>query len=202
MKKQIYWHEVLLKKIKYIFIFSVYLIIFFPTILIAKQKWIMDNSLSSITFELPVFLMKNVQGTFENINGYIEIDLENKKNNKAIFSAEIESITMNYKKYKPLLMSEIFFDQELYPITLIDTKKFSYENEKELIINVEITLKGQSQTLPIKIIVKHIAEKIVQLECELFFSRTDFNIGIRKWSNTAILKDKVKINANLFLFKK
>ena len=201
MKKQIYWHEVLLKKIKYIFIFSVYLIIFFPTILIAKQKWIMDNSLSSITFELPVFLMKNVQGTFENINGYIEIDLENKKNNKAIFSAEIESITMNYKKYKPLLMSEIFFDQELYPITLIDTKKFSYENEKELIINVEITLKGQSQTLPIKIIVKHIAEKIVQLECELFFSRTDFNIGIRKWSNTAILKDKVKINANLFLFK-
>ena len=201
MKKQIYWQEVLLKEIKYIFIFSVYLIIFFPTILIAKQKWIMDNNLSSITFELPVFLMKNVQGTFENINGYIEIDLENKKNNKAIFSVEIKSIKMNYKKYKPLLMSEIFFDQQLYPITLIDTKKFSYENEKELIINVEITLKDQSQTLPIKIIVKQIAEKIVQLECELFFSRTDFNIGIGEWSNTAILKDKVKINANLFLFK-
>ena len=161
----------------------------------------MDKNLSSISFELPIFLMKNVKGTFNNIDGYIEIDLENKKNNKAIFSVEIESIKMNYEKYKPLLMSKIFFNQKLYPITLIDTKKFSYQNENELIINVEITIKDQSKLLPIKITINHLAEKIVQLECELYFSRTDFNIGTGKWSTTAILKDKVKINANIFLFK-
>jgi len=33
------------------------------------------------------------------------------------------------------------------------------------------------------------------------FSRTAFNIGIEKWQNTSNLKDKVKLQTNLFLFK-
>ena len=30
---------------------------------------------------------------------------------------------------------------------------------------------------------------------------TDFEIGIGNWKNTTILKDKIKIKANIFLFK-
>ena len=36
---------------------------------------------------------------------------------------------------------------------------------------------------------------------EIFFSRNEFNIGTGNWKNTSILKDEIKIKANIFLFK-
>ena len=44
-------------------------------------------------------------------------------------------------------------------------------------------------------------EELVQIQSELAFSRTNFGIGIGKWQNTSILKDKVKLKTNLFLFR-
>ena len=73
----------------------------------AKENWILDRNLSSIEFELPVLLLKNVKGKFTDIEGLVEIDIDSKKNNKAIFSVSIKSIDMNYKKYKDLLLSKI-----------------------------------------------------------------------------------------------
>ena len=201
MKKQIFSLDVLLRKTSKITIFFSFVFLINPSIVLAGERWILDKELSSITFELPVLLAKNVQGTFTSIEGFVEIDVDQKKNNKAIFSADIGSIDMNYKKYKDLLLSNIFFDERQFPIAVIDTKKFSYQNEEELEINVELIIKGQSQMAPLIITVKRLAEELVQIQSELVFSRTDFNIGIGKWSNTTILRDKTKIKTNLFLFK-
>jgi len=201
MKKQIFLRDDLLRKIRKISIFISFIFLFIPSIVFASEKWILDKELSSITFELPVLLVKNVQGTFNSIEGFIELDVDQKKNNKAIFSVDIGSIDMNYKKYKDLLLSNIFFDERLFPKAVIDTKKFTYQNKEELEINVELIIKGQSQVIPLTLSVKRLAEELVQIQSELIFSRTDFNIGIGKWSNTAILRDKAKIKTNLFLFK-
>ena len=84
-----------------------------------------------------------------NIEGFVEIDVDQKKNNKAIFSADIGSIDMNYKKYKKLLLSNIFFNERQFPKAVIDTKKFAYQNEAELEINVELIIKDQSKMVPL-----------------------------------------------------
>ena len=194
-------HVVLLRKANKITVFFSFIFLLIPSVVFASERWVFDKELSSITFELPVLLAKNVQGTFTNIEGFVELDVDKKKNNKAIFSVDVESIDMNYKKYKNLLLSNIFFDERKFPKAVIDTKKFSYQNEKELEINVELIIKGQSQVIPLTLSVKRLAEELVQIQSELIFSRTDFNIGIGKWSNTAILRDKAKIKTNLFLFK-
>ena len=55
--------------------------------------------------------------------------------------------------------------------------------------------------IPLVINVTRLAEELVQIQTEMIFSRTAFNIGIDKWQNTSILKDKVKLQTNLFLFK-
>ena len=70
---------------------------FFSFSLHTKERWILDKELSKINFELPIFLMKNVKGEFKQIEGLVEIDIENKENNRAIFSVAIDSIEMNYK---------------------------------------------------------------------------------------------------------
>ena len=201
MKKQIFSLDVLLRKTSKISIFFSFVFLINPSIILASERWILDKELSSITFELPILLVKNVQGTFTSIEGFVEIDVDQKKNNKAIISVDIGSIDMNYKKYKDLLLSNIFFDERQFPKAVIDTKKFAYQNEEKLEISVELIIKGQSKLTPLTITVKRLAEELVQIQSELIFSRTDFNIGIGKWSNTTILRDKTKIKTNLFLFK-
>ena len=70
----------------------------------AKDMWILDKNISTIKFELPVLLLNNVEGELLDFDGLIEIDLQNYKNNKAIFSVNIDSIEMNYKKYKKTVL--------------------------------------------------------------------------------------------------
>ena len=199
MKKQIIWQEDILK------IFKIFFILFFLSVLsnklYASERWILDKTISTIEFELPVLLANNVQGKFNNIEGYVELDVDKKINNKAIFSVQINDLDMNYIKYKNLLLSDIFFNSFQFPIAIIDTKKFSYDNEEEILLNVELTLKGKSEIVPLTIYVTRLTVDLVQIQSELIFSRTKFNIGINKWQNTNILKDKVKLKTNLFLFR-
>ena len=187
----------------FFFIFLFFLTINFSisTKVISKESWLLDKNLSSIEFQLPVLFANNVQGKFEEINGIIEIDLANKKNNKAIFSVKINSINMNYKKYKNLLLSDIFFDSYNFPVALVDTKKFSYKNENKFSLEVELTIKGKTEIVPLDIEIIHLANELIQIKTDLDFSRTLFNIGTGKWKSTAILKDKGVIKTNLFLFK-
>ena len=201
MRKLIFLHVVILKKINTLLTLIATSSLFFASSIYAGEKWGVDKELSTISFELPVLFAKNVRGTFKNIEGFIEIDLDKKKNNKAIFSVVINSIDMNYAKYRDLLLSDIFFDAKQFPIAVVDTKKFSYQNEKKITLDVEVTIKDKSEIVPLTILVKRLGEELVQIETELSFSRTFFNIGTGKWSNTTILKDKATIKTNLFLFK-
>ena len=199
MKKLITWQDDILKKYKFFLIFLIFSI--FPTLSYSSERWILDKTLSTIEFELPVLFAKNVKGKFNSIEGFVELDVDQKENNKAIFSVKIDDLDMNYIKYKDLLLSNIFFDAAQFPKAVIDTKKFSYNNEEETELRVELTLKGKSEIVPLNIYVKRLAEELVQIQSELTFSRTNFDIGIGRWQNTSILKDKVKIRTNLFLFR-
>ena len=199
MKKQIIWQGAILKKYKF-FLF-LFLLNVIPSFSHAAERWILDKSLSTIEFELPVLFAKNVKGSFNTIDGFVELDLNQKENNKAIFYVEVNDLDMNYIKYKDLLLSNVFFDAQQFPKAVVDTKKFSYVNETEFSLDVELTIKGKSAIVPLVINVKRLAEELVQIQSELIFSRTAFEIGIGNWKNTTILKDKVKLSTNLFLFR-
>ena len=181
------------------------LIILFTLILTenisANQKWIIDKNISNITFEVPVLFTTNVKGEFKDIQGFVEIDLENYINNKAVLSVKIESLDVNYKKYRDLILSNIFFDSNNFPFAVLDTKKFSYKDEEELKLNIELTIKGLSKILETKIKIKKYTNDLVQILGDLELSRNEFNIGIGNWSNTTILKDTIKIKSNIFLIR-
>ena len=199
MKKQITWLDDILKKCKFFFILFIFFN--FTNLTYASERWILDKELSTIEFELPVLFAKNVKGSFNTMEGFIEIDVSQKENNKAIFYVEVNDLEMNYTKYKNLLLSNIFFDANQFPKAVVDTKKFSYVNETELELQVELTIKGKSAMVPLIINVQRLAEELVQIQSELTFSRTNFKIGIGKWKNTSILKEKVILKTNLFLFR-
>ena len=200
MKKLIFLLENILKKINLTLLFLLIFTLYGLEIK-SKERWLLDKTLSTITFEVPVLLSKNVKGEFKEIEGLVEIDLKKKQNNKALFSVNTKSVDINYTKYKDLLLSDIFFFSSEYPLAVIDTKKFSYINEKEIKLDVEFSLKGKNKILPLDIYINRLAEELVQIKSLMLFSRNEFNIGSGKWSNSVILKDKVTIKTNLFLFK-
>lgn len=189
----------MIKKSKIFFLFL--LIMFNYKHSFAKEQWILDKEVSTINFELPLFLATNVQGKIIDMDGLIEIDLSKQNNNKGIFSVKIESIDINYDKYRDLLLSDVFFDSNKYPIVLIDTKKFTYTNEEKIELLVELQIKNKTKEVPISLEVVRLAEKLVQIKGIFFISRTEFDLGKGKWSSTAVLKDQVKIQISLFLFK-
>ena len=183
MKKQIFWQDVILKKIKIVFFFFIFFTI--SNFSIASERWVVDETLSKIEFELPVLFAKNVKGKFNSIDGFVEIDTNTKKNNKAIFSVLINDIEINYAKYKDLVLSDIFFDEKNFPRAVLDTKKFSYYDEGDIRIEVELSIKGKNQMIPLTINIIQLAEEVVQIQSELIFSRNSFfNYCFFNWNKS------------------
>ena len=180
--------------------------IFFYTILISKfliaaETWVVDNKISEISFEVPVLFASNVEGKFIDFDGLVQIDINENQDNKAIFYVSINSIETNYKKYRNLLLGPIFFDSINFPLSVLDTKNFQYKNNDDYVLDVELTIKNESKNLPINLKIIQLTNDLVQVKGELFFNRSDFNIGIDKWRNTTFLKDKVRLFFNIFLIK-
>ena len=193
--------ENILKKTINFFLILLILCVGLSSKSIANEKWILDKNISSISFEVPVLFATNVIGKFENIDGFVELDLKDKKNNKAILSVDIESLKVNYKKYMDLILGPVFFDSTQYPLGVLDTNKFSYNNEEELSLNIELSIKGITKKIDTELTIINLTSDLVQIKGLLEFSRNDFNIGTGNWKNTTILKDKIIINSNLFLMR-
>ena len=201
MIKQIFLQENILKKIINLFFIVFFLCLTLSFNSYAKEKWVLDKNISSIKFEVPVLFATNVIGEFQNFDGFVELDLNNKKNNKAILSVDIKSLKINYKKYIELILGPIFFDVFKHPLAVLDTKKFSYKYENELKLNIELNIKGISQNIETKLNIIKLSSDLVQILGTLEFSRNDFNIGTCSLKNTTILKDTIKIKTNLFLIR-
>ena len=187
--------------------YNIYFLIFFFVIffnsieILAKEKWFIDKDISEVEFEVPVLLAKNVKGSFNNIEGYVELDLINKNLNKAIFSVDIKSLEINYNKYLELIFSDVFFAVEKYPLAVIDTKNFTYNNQNKFKLEAELTIKGNSEMIPINIEINKYSDDFVQILVDFQFLRSDYMIGNDIWSNTSILKDEIVIKTNIFLYK-
>ena len=183
-------------------IISLFLIFLFCKQILANDLWTIDKNISSIEFEVPVLFANNVIGKFNEFDGFVSLDLSNQNNNKALINVRVDSLDINYKRYKDLVLSEIFFDSKKFPLGLIDTNNFKF-NYKDNMINLigELTIKGKSQNIPIDIEIIKLASELVQVKSEISFSRNDFEIGTGNWKNTTILKEKINIKANIFLFK-
>ena len=86
-----------------------------------KIRATIDKNISSIEFEVPVLFANNVIGKFNEFDGFVSLDLSNQNNNKALINVRIDSLDINYKRYKDLVISEVFFDAKKYPLGLNQT---------------------------------------------------------------------------------
>ena len=118
------------------------------------------------------------------------------------------------QNYTPILMvklstpSTIRLGENLEKFALDISKKTGYEvlmfpneDETDLTLNIELTIKDKSKIIETNLNIIKLTNDIVQILANFEFSRTDFNIGTGNWQNTTILKDKIKIESNIFLVR-
>ena len=194
-------HVNTLKKIIKNLIYFLIVIFFCINQSYANERWKIDKEISKISFEVPVLFTTNVKGSFKDIDGFVQLDTKDREKNKAIFSVSINSIEINYQKYKELLLSPIFFNANKYPLGVLDTKNFLNINNKISKLEIELTIKNKTIKIPINLEVNQLTQDLVQIKGKLFFLRSDFNIGTGNWQNTTILKDRVELNYDIFLFR-
>ena len=194
-------HVDTLKKIIKNLVYFLLVIFFYVNQSYANERWRIDKDISKISFEVPVLFTTNVKGSFKDIDGFVQLDTKDREKNKAIFSVSINSIEINYQKYKDLLLSPIFFNANKYPLGVLDTKNFLYTNNEISKLEIELTIKNKTIKIPINLKVNQLTQDLVQIKGKLFFLRSDFNIGIGNWKNTTILKDRVELNYDIFLFR-
>ena len=181
------------------FIFCILLVVLYSNNIAGKNIWTIDKKLSEIKFEVPVVLAKKIKGQFKEFDGFIVIDLDDKENNKALFSVQINSIEFNYEKYKELLFSDFFFDEKKFPIVIIDAKNFVLPtNSNTLLINAELQIKDIIRVIPLKVIFNHLTNNFVQVTTSFKFSRNNYKLGTDEWSSSLILRDTINVKVNLF----
>ena len=131
------------------------------------------------------------------INGISRFNINKEiETNKLYRTCEV-----NYEKYMDLILGPVFFDSTKHPFGVLDTKKFAYNNEEELSLNIELSIKGITKKIDTELTIINLTSDLVQIKGRLEFSRNDFNIGTGNWKNTTILKDNIIIKPNLFLIR-
>jgi polyisoprenoid-binding protein YceI len=182
--------------IKYFFLF-----LFFCNQSFALEKWIINDSKSSINFSIPVLFAEDIKGNFKRFKGLVNADRENLKGVVNI-EVDIESMTTNYDlDYADLIKGEIFFDVVKFPKASIKTKDFVINKDNTANAFVTLNIKGKEKDYKIPLSYNLEAKDKATAKGSFNFNRSDFEIGTGVWSPTLILKDEVTVNVSLSLDK-
>lgn len=167
----------------------------------AQEQWYLNKANSSIIFKINVLFGEDVKGEFTKFDGFIVIDTETGKDNKAIFQVYTDSISMNYKDHAELIKSLVFFDVQRHPLAVLDTRRFVINQNNTAEVVASLMIKESQQDVPITFTFKQQDDNIVLIKGKFTFRRSDFKLGIGRWSRTLILKDKVIVEVKLTLKK-
>jgi polyisoprenoid-binding protein YceI len=182
--------------IKYFFLF-----LFFCNQSFALEKWIINDSKSSINFSIPVLFAEDIKGNFKRFKGLVNADRENLKGVVNI-EVDIESMTTNYDlDYADLIKGEIFFDVVKFPKASIKTKDFVINKDNTANAFVTLNIKGKEKDYKIPLSYNLEGKDKATAKGSFNFNRSDFEIGTGVWSPTLILKDEVTVNVSLSLDK-
>lgn len=165
----------------------------------AVEFWI-DKVHSSVDFKTKHLLVSNVNGSFEQFSGKIDIDVASKT--LKVFEGEIlmDSINTKSEGRDKDVKSASFFDVAKYPKGYFKMQK--QEGDK---LYGTLTLRGVSKPVVFDVsvsdMVKHpkTQKDVIAVQVEGAINRKDFGIGSKV--PDAVVSDTIKISINLELNK-
>lgn len=188
--------------LKFAKIIALGLFMSFTTYEAQAPEWNIDNSHTSISFEVNHFFTP-VAGSFKDFEGNLSFDDENLEGSSAIFTVQIASVETDSDKRNGHLQSEDFFDAKKYPEMKFSSTSFTI-NGDDYILNGELTIRDITKdvSIPVEILGlgDHPMKKgklITAMRAEFSLNRNDYGVGSGSWAATAVVGDEVKISVLL-----
>lgn len=113
----------------------------------AQTTWVIDQTHSSIQFEVSHLSVSSVTGFFTSYSGTVTTDGENFNNAKADITIDVASITTNNLERDKHLREDDFFNAAKYPKISFVSKKFNLTENNTYIIEGDLTIR--EMTMPV-----------------------------------------------------
>lgn len=112
----------------------------------AKAKWAVDASHSSVDFSIRHMMISKVKGTFHSYEANIEADPEDLTSASISFSIDLASIDTRNNDRDNHLKSGDFFDVEQFPKMTFNATKITKTGEGEYEVSGDLSLHGVTRT--------------------------------------------------------
>ncbi|MGS2763730.1 YceI family protein [Sinomicrobium sp. M5D2P9] len=115
-----------------------------------KVTWSIDPAHSEVQFKVKHLVISTVTGQFTSFSGGLETEGESFENARAVFEAEVDSISTNNKDRDNHLKSGDFFDGGNHPKIIFVSSGFKKNGEDIYEVTGDITIRGNTKPIVLK----------------------------------------------------
>ncbi|WP_158861522.1 YceI family protein [Lunatibacter salilacus] len=170
------------------FLFVLWFWVAIPDPLDRPANWEGTKEESYIKFNIRN-LGLNVEGIFNSFTTSVEYDKSHPTKSRFSAKIEVSSLSTGINKRDNHLKQEEYFHLEKYPTITFQSTDVSAPNAGQLLVKGNITIKGTTQPIELKVAVKESGGK-TQFSIVGQLDRKDFGVGGNSWvmSDEVILK--------------
>lgn len=192
-----------MKKIRFITITLIFLILVGQTVFATVRDWELDKAHSNFYFRIDHIFSK-VAGGFNDFSGEILFDPKNLAESRFFFEIKIDSIDTNIAKRDKHLQSADFFDAGKFPLMTFESVKITDIGNNVYLVLGNFTVKGEAYELELPLtlagIKDHPAAKnkqVIGFNGGVTIDRLFYKVGNGKFAEMGVVGKDVEIFVTL-----
>jgi polyisoprenoid-binding protein YceI len=141
----------------------------------SATKYEIDPDHSKVSFKIKHLTISNVVGNFQNFKGTFSYDPKNVAASAASAEIKADSINTDNMKRDTHLKDPDFFNVDKFPALSFKSTKVTPKNDKEFVLNGELTMKGVTKPVELVVGYQGVAKDPMGQERAAFSASTKLN---------------------------
>lgn len=185
---------------------TLFVALFFAAMPLMAQNataWTVDNSHSSIKFEIRHFF-SNVPGAFHEYDADIHFDPNNLDDSKLDVTIQVASVDTENERRDGHLRTDDFFNAEKWPTMTFTSNSIESVGDNQFVAKGELTIKDVTKDFELPFTLLGVMDhprrdgvKIAGFTSEFMLKRNDFGVGTGDYISDAVIGNEVNITLNM-----
>ena len=185
---------------------TLFVALFFAAMPIMAQNataWTVDNSHSSIKFEIRHFF-SNVPGAFHEYDADIHFDPNNLDDSKLDVTIQVASVDTENERRDGHLRTDDFFNAEKWPTMTFTSNSIESVGDNQFVAKGELTIKDVTKDFELPFTLLGVMDhprrdgvKIAGFTSEFMLKRNDYGVGTGDYISDAVIGNEVNITLNM-----
>lgn len=185
---------------------TLFVALFFAAMPVMAQNataWTVDNSHSSIKFEIRHFF-SNVPGAFHEYDADIHFDPNNLDDSKLDVTIQVASVDTENERRDGHLRTDDFFNAEKWPTMTFTSNSIESVGDNQFVAKGELTIKDVTKDFELPFTLLGVMDhprrdgvKIAGFTSEFMLKRNDYGVGTGDYISDAVIGNEVNITLNM-----